>query len=249
MIRVSLSGRIGNALNQYVFARLLSHKNGMYLDTEFKYNHILDTTPHEKGNKYIEPKINIDNNKYSCREIYDMKLPDGLIHLSGYFLDPIIFNNNVDLIRNFFVIPNFDINFKDIVIHIRLGDYYKFGIIDPNWYLGILRNEEFDNLYILGSLDNETYLDNFRCFNPIIIPPEDARNDFLTMMKFNKVICSNSSFCWWAVFLGNAKIYYTISRWTSWNYNGEINSSFLKNATRIDGDLIKYNPITFYGDP
>jgi hypothetical protein len=40
-----------------------------------------------------------------------------------------------------------------------------------------------------------------------------AIEDFNFIRQFGTILCSNSSFCWWAAWLSNAKTVYTFQQW------------------------------------
>jgi hypothetical protein len=243
-IRINYKGNIGNSLFQYVYARLLAERNGLYLTSVFPYQKVIQTTPHRPGAVYTNPKIVFDepyiseNGNYPERndirkrfDFYhelDKKLAPGQYVLNGYFEYADLFNTHEELIRSYFYLDCFEKNEKDIVMNIRFGDFAKLGrMIDSNWYLQILENEKFEKLYIVGAKADEPYLKAFEKYKPIIIPSHSV-NDFHFIRKFNKIICSNSTFCWWAAFLSEANTIYISDKWISPLLTSCRNSTLIK---------------------
>lgn|GEM_PF-2463440 len=264
-IRVDYNGNVGNCLFQYTFARLLAEKNGLELTTPFHYQPLLKTTPHQKGEKRLTPGIILEEPSFSStiirpipasptpvvqREMLafyqslEQPLPPALYILKGYFECSDLYNKEREKIKSFFILDNEAINENDIVINIRLGDFAKGGfILDPQWYLNILEKESFDRLYIVGAHKNEPYLKAFSRYDPVIIPP-DPVTDFHTIRRFKKIICSNSTFCWWAAFLSEATTIYISDRWLS-PLLTSCNHSICIAAASLD----TYKPVTVYQNP
>lgn len=250
-IEIKYMASSGNIVFQYVYARLLAVKNKLYLKTKFPVRNLLKTTRHEPGRIIKSPTIMIcDRDGLGGGEFFYKELPPAHYALKGWFQDPDFYNPNKELIRSFFILDKVKKNTEDIIMAVRLGDYCNLGqLIHPKWYLNILKKESFRRLYIVGCRTDEPYLEHFRKYKPIVIEPRGFK-DFHTIRKFDKIICSNSSFIWWAAFLSDASRVYTFARWINTkNKSAPIlfKQSFLKNAIRVDGEFVKgYTPKTYY---
>jgi GR25 family glycosyltransferase involved in LPS biosynthesis len=104
-------------------------------------------------------------------------------------------------------------------MHVRVGDYKKHkggSVIHPEWYLSILKKQKFRKLFIVVREDDAKYLDwyisHFSAFRPTIVS-SDIKHDFNFIMQFDRIICSNSTFCWWAAFLSEARTIWTFEPW------------------------------------
>lgn len=94
-----------------------------------------------------------------------------------------------------------------MVVHIRTPQelYLPF-----EYYEKALSMAKYDKIYICTDDPNHEYLKNFKKYNPIIIRHKDPYSweatidDFAFIMSFNKIITSQSTFCWWAAFLSSA---------------------------------------------
>ncbi|WP_263079921.1 alpha-1,2-fucosyltransferase [Endozoicomonas sp. Mp262] len=97
--------------------------------------------------------------------------------------------------------------FPDSVIHLRRGDFNKNRVLDISYYkraIGVVG----DCKYLLISGENI-----YGCFVSkelgveIIENKESSfENDFCCMLNAKVLICSNSTFCFWAAQLGHAEI-------------------------------------------
>jgi len=258
-IRINYKGNVGNCLFQYVYTRILSERNGFHFLTPFPYQKILQTTAHKTGENHISPKIvfeepfinekdggpDLDDleKRYDFYRQFDKKLAPCQYILNGYFECSELFNPYETLIKSYFKIDDFKKNTNDIVMNIRLGDFADLGrIITSDWYINILENEKFDKLYIVGGKADEPYLKAFKKYNPIIVPSSPV-NDFHFIKNFDKIICSNSTFCWWAAFLSEANTIYVSDKWISPLL------TTCKNSINIKADYLKSYTTFFYYSP
>jgi hypothetical protein len=161
----------------------------------------------------------------------------------------------VDIIKNNILdLPSVSKNTKDVVIHLRLDGFNHEGhnshIIHPKWYISILDNLQFDTLYIVmdsksgkvwhkQSEHKKNYLSNFSNYNHQIVS-NSAIDDFEFIRSFDKIICSNSTFCWWACFLSQASEIYIPPYWES----RQSKLSTIQNSKIIYDDYEYINIIT-----
>lgn len=249
-IKIIYRGRIGNTIFQYVFARLLAEKNGFFLETGFPYQKILRTTEHKKGKFFSSPiKVIADLPPYNTEylqdykidQILNQKLDDCKYIIDGFFENSELYYEYEDLIKSFFVPVEFEKNMTDIALCLRLGDFSELKkILHPDYYLSVLEEEVFDKIYIIGSEEGEPYLDVFKKYNTIVIPT-NSEKDFPFIRQFNKIICSNSTYCWWAAFLSEAEHIYIADKWLSPLIRT------CKNAKIVQASILQsYNPKTWY---
>lgn len=234
-IRMKYYGQIGNCLFQYVYARMLAEQNSFHLQSSFPYQKFLSTTPHQPGDRYAQPRHLLQEPIFSdptskivsrptaqvaaemtaFYETLKKPLEKGHYTLCGYFESSELYNSRESLIKSYFNLPPLEKNTKDIVLNVRLGDFAKHGfVLDSGWYLDILERETFDRLYIVGLHPSEPYLKPFLKYDPIVVE-SDPINDFHFIRRFDKIICSNSTYCWWAAFLSDAKRIYASDKWLS----------------------------------
>ena len=234
MININYESNFGNCMFQYAFARLHAETNQLTLQGDFKYKNILDTTDHKIG----EREQNTSNTVLLHDMIYDthrqvhgsnyMNLtPEINYHINGYFQDADLFNNNRDLVRSFFKIPEVEtVNTEDTLVTIRLGDFVKTGhdseIIDHEWYISVLNqmpgkkviqvcdykgcNPAFTAQFINEDQERK-YIDKItaaidNCEVHYMDP--DTSKDFKKYFQYKNIICSNSTFAWWGCFLSDS---------------------------------------------
>jgi hypothetical protein len=237
MIVIQYLGKFGNNLFQYAFGRLLAISFNYSLGTDLIDNAVIVANGNVKGLSYYNyPTVISDINQSG--NFFPSQLEERLYILYGYFQNIDYYRNRRKLIQSFFNYKKPLMNKSDIVLHVRLGDYKNFGpkgiVIHPQYYLDILRKEEFDKIYIVTDDPNDTdYFRHFRYYNPTIIN-SSVKDDFYFIMSFDKVIMSNSTFSWWATFLGDASTIYTFKPWI--RHCPHVNRLWdIQNALTVDG--------------
>lgn len=93
--------------------------------------------------------------------------------------------------------------------------------------------------------------DFFKEYNSVVIEPGSFIDNLHFVRKFDRIICANSTFSWWAAFLSEASKIYTFARWTCKNNSRRLKvlcrPSYIKDAIRVDGEFYKeYKTKTFY---
>ena len=229
MVKVDLYGRAGNQMFQFSYARLVALKNHLNLVTEWPAGGLVEATTPAEGRGVIGV----------YRDIHDgEELPENIdypVYLHGYFQDVNVFNIYKKEIKSFWKPePIKAINHDDIVIHLRLTDYWSQrvnSVIRPDWYQMILSKERYNKLYIVVEphCTNEKYLSNFKHYSPTIVSGT-PKSDFNFLRSFDRIVCSNSTFAWWAAYLSEASKIYTFKRWMK-----GLNLAHMDGATVIDG--------------
>lgn len=238
MITVDYFGRSGNQLFQYVFARMLASQHCLKLKTPAPET-FLKIADWDNDWAEGEDIVNVgDNNCYDI--LYNDKTFMPHYHLHGYFQDVRIYNDRKDFIKKIFDLPPIKKNAKDIVIHLRLADYWwksVQSVISPTWYLSLLRREKWDKVYIVVEPHelNGEYLQHFIQIpkDKKVIVSGSVEEDFHFIRSFDRIICSNSTFCWWAAFLSEAGKIYTFKPWIK--LHRDMNLAAMDGATVVDG--------------
>jgi len=234
MIQTNYIGRVGNNMFQYVFNRMIAERCNLYFE---------ETTSHPYWKDCSSKNFPVDVIPYDNKG--RVKLSHGdVVRTGGYYQDPRIYDNNRDLIKSFF---KYDINKRkhdSVTAHIRLKDYYEFGkgvVIHPEWYVNIFKmlccDSDYVTLYIVSDDVNDSYMDNFKEFNPIFIS-NSPKEDFQFIMNSNIIVCGNSSFSWWASWFSEASMIYTFKPWIYRNENREYNLSQMHRAIQVDGAFL-----------
>jgi hypothetical protein len=215
MITVDYFGRSGNNWFQYVYARLLSMER----------KHTLGTEPPKTFLKFSEYDQSQNTNGMD-------------IHLHDYFQDAELYNNHRDSIKSMFILPTMVRNYDDVVVHLRLTDYWwhkNKWVISPLWYRGLIQREKYRFCYIVVEPHptNEVYFKYLEGLKGLrYVTGGTAESDFNLIRSFDRIICSNSTYCWWAAFLSEASKIYTFKPWVK---DKRVSLSNMAGATPVDG--------------
>jgi hypothetical protein len=218
-------GRSGNCLFQYCAARIIAENNGLYLDVQWPFNDLVEVIPRVGGKKV--------NDKTFITEIIDIRggtaegdLLQGdfkrrWVKMEGYFQNVHFYNNRRDEIRTWFNLPEIKRNTEDIVLHYRVGDYYwsrVASVIAPQWYDKCLHREGFYgnrrcNVYIVTEDPDDANVRHLINKTHGKVIHGTSAEDFHFIRSFDRIIMGNSSFSWWAAFLGTPRTVYTFRNW------------------------------------
>lgn len=241
-------GRTGNQLFQYAAARYVAMRNNLYLETEWPNPNFLKVVPwNNVGDTCKHPEVlltdltgagaqkNMLNGTFNqCRVILD-----------GYFQDVAYFNNNREQIREWFEPCQMPRNTEDWVLHYRTTDYWHpqvDSMIEPEWYYRILKS----NSYFDGKNGDRVLIVTDDVWDPCVgelqkmignkchISDGNPKQDFDTIRSSDRVICGNSSFSWWAAFLGKPKVCFTFKSWMRFS---PLNLANMAGATPVDGQF------------
>jgi hypothetical protein len=216
MIVRMVCGGTGNQLFQYAFGRALSLKRGLplqfYLERAtrdyelIRYNLNLDFVPRPSGPIYEEPGFAFDPGVFDA---------DPESYYRGYWQSPRYFKDYADIIRKevgFKEPPPWGDSFKfrnTVFIHIRRGDYLNSGTreyhgVDLNSYyetaINYIKERVEDPCFLVFSDD----LDWCRKNMPYqVLHCPTSRDELHLMSKCCHGIGANSSFSWWANYLGD----------------------------------------------
>lgn len=127
--------------------------------------------------------------------------------------------NNKENIRKWLYIENESFYDKpdpdDLVVNIRLGDYVNLGWdLDMSYYINIIKRETFKNTIIICDEPNHPNLNILKDMGCLIKDNSKYGDfkfiaDFVYVKNAKKCIIANSTFSWWASFLGSSeKIYF-----------------------------------------
>ena len=216
MVTFDSGGRFGNQLFQYTIARLLAEKIGFELGQQGEWNDTITATPPKPGKRYTNDTVTIVE-RFDTGNILERKYEKKHYHLRGYWQEAHYYLPNRDKILGFFNEKATAQTDKDnIVMHVRLDDYKEFGkggtVLNPRYYTDCLEYEIFDELFIITDAPNDDYFNAFEKYNPIFNYGTE-KQDFWFLTQFDRIICGNSCFSWWAAFLSNANKIYMPECW------------------------------------
>ena len=208
---MGISGRKINKVNFY-FLKIKRSLNQKLFKYGFRKNFL---------NIISEPQFtNLNLDKYKNKSVI----------FDGYWQSEKYFYENKNFIKKEFLksrknIKNMYKGYETVAVHIRLGDYLDFPksrkdhfVCDFKWYLKAINflNLKKKRLRFLFFTNDHKYLnENFVFPNnidyQISSEKKDAHVDLLEMSYCKHFIISNSSFSWWASYLGEDKESFVIA--------------------------------------
>jgi hypothetical protein len=204
-------GRFGNQLWQIASTIGIATKNNHeYAFPAWQYQSFFK-------NKLPELYVYNINNVYKEQQFHyeDINLGIGDWNLQGYFQSYKYFNHCEDLIKKHFFFPK--LSLKGVAIHVRRGDY-----LDRSGYHSVQGMEYYEEAFkhfgkekfTVFSDDIQWCKENFKGNRFDFF--EQNGNDFLDfsyMSGFDKFIIANSSYSWWAAYLGEGKEVIAPKKW------------------------------------
>lgn len=235
-VEVAYKGRFGNRAFQYACARLFARERGLQLVGEFPDQHILPVSETERGDVVETPRIPIGDDD----DIWSLPKLKAFYRFDGFFQKPHwYFMRRKELEEIFLPRRIGEVNRKDIIANIRLGDYRIHNIvIHPKWYVEILEKESFGRLTIVIDEPDREYLRHFDRWNPSVVTGNPA-SDWDLLRSYEKLIASNSTYCWWAMFFGAARSPYIFQRWIG---NPKAQLQEFPGAVQVPGDFLHEAP-------
>ena len=216
---VKVGGGLGNQLFQIAAAYSYCKKydKKLYID-------ISDWSA-SQGNNPINYKDSIFKNfeyhfystpettKIQEEDLAYIELPfyDGDISLYGYFQSEKYFNDHREEFINLLNLPivnNSFIKEKNVAFHIRRGDYINYShiynVCNTDYF-----NNQFNNFkdYQINVFTDSSNIvcEEFKNKKFNLIISNSELEDLTLMSLHTNIVCSNSSFSWWASLLGNKK--------------------------------------------
>lgn len=232
-VYVKYRGRCGNMLFKYASARLFAERHGTLLRSPLPdacavkccySERALDVPPDAV---VLTDKVDLERCAFSSGVNY---LLDGWFQRANYYMP---YRHRIN---SWFALDAVPRNDDDLVVHVRLGDYYTnwadgSRVIHPSWYAKILDQEKFRRLYVVTAEPTSPYLRVFNKYNPTV-PNLSEKGDFDFLRRFSRMVIGNSTFSWWAWFLGHGKTAYTFKPWVK---DPQVELTEFDGATAVDG--------------
>jgi len=242
---VKVCGGIGNQLFQLAAGYAYSEKynKNLYIDDlhwqasqgtspEIYRSSIFQNFTYWKGSS--DHVCDISEKRFN----YDpLPYVEGNVALHGYFQSLKYFEDYKDKFISKLVLPNVEFDVDDaIAFHIRRGDYLKYPDIHhvcTTEYFEVLFDKFQDRYRIHVFTDSPEYVsEEFRKYKFDIQKTESDLHDLSLMSKYAKMVCSNSSFSWWASLLGHPNKQIIVpERWFGLNFENHddiYRSDFIK---------------------
>jgi hypothetical protein len=244
---------------------------GRYLAETMNYKLSVDPLPFAKtreivsGQSFEEPVELFDNQVCDIEAVLANPKKRKIV-LNGYFQQSQYFVPHINKIREWFRLslpmPSelADVTSSDLLIYIRLGDYFfprinhTVASLTHQFYETVIEISSPRRVFIASDETNHPFLDKFNKYRAIVLKwreGDKAILDLLSARYFNKIAISCSTFAWWAMMLSDAsEIFFPIDEdglWSihsndlTWPKNGNPGSIDL----RIDAPRFAY----FYNCP
>jgi len=211
---------MGNRMFQYAFGKILSFKKQelLYCPPLYVFKNI------KEENINIPPGFNI---------LYTRQFGDHFIDINillntkksivvNSFLQKIeYYKDSIDILRECFKIDNnIKVDENELVIHIRDGDYRMGNVhIRDQTYINILEKISPSKISIVTDNINTDFIKYMTKNGAKLITLSNDTNvgegfnqhemyDFLYMLNSNQLLISQSTYSWWAAFLGFQKKIY-----------------------------------------
>lgn len=234
-VGVKYEGRFGNCMFEYAMARIFAEDRDLSMENYFDGEGIVKVVPWRGGRRFeVESEWTVRN----WAPGFPKFPPAGQerVLFWGFFQKGPWYHDRRDSIEKFFIpepVPADEINHRDILVNLRVAqDYHDIRwVIHPSWYLDILKTQKFERLHIVADAIDPAILSAFKAYDPIVTAP-GPKASWDMLRRFDRVILSNSSFAWWAMFFGHATKIWTFKRWIN---IPEVDLSSFPGAIPVDG--------------
>lgn len=249
-------GQYGNQLFPTVLACTAALKHGLRVD-HFENRLVKFHPPPRRDATY-------EKTAHTRDPLSDGHSGKNIVMQRGYYQSADLFNPYRGVIKTQILdLPRCARNTADVVLHLRLDGFNHKGhnshIIDPMWYVGILRTLSFERLYIVMATKSgrirksqgphkRRYLEAFDPFEPTVVS-NDEYTDFNFIRGFDTIISSNSTFSWWAAFCSDATRVFLPPIWESRTARlssiGDVGIAVHDNFGYVNIETMERVPITY----
>lgn len=226
-----------------------------YIPTGWRVAASGQTVTTRPGN-YLENTYNFYHRSEEIRELF--RYPSYGLHEYAFFQGPL---------DRLVSVPIASIEYDDLVISLRLGDFVHKPNADQRWrqcvysrFLGysyfqiVLNQLQFSRLFITSDEPFHPLTREFDDFDPIRVRNDNPLKTMALVRQFKRIAISESTFSWWAAYLSDAEeIYFPISTtglwgindaWdiasASWRPSNELNVRDRDLYMRVDEDRYRY---------
>ena len=221
MIEVKYLGTLGNNMFQYALGRILAEEMGYELSAEPIYgeNFLLregegfkNTIEKVEGKSYDSSiQVFTQHNLQDLSRILDDE-NERRIFLNGWFQRYEFIKPYKDRIKHWYEItdePPMKLNSNDLVLTIRRTwkNYPIENCLPFSFFENLLEKIEYDRVIICTDVFDDPFFNQFEKYSPIFAK-FPIFEQFNLIKSANKIVMTESTYCWWAGFLSEAKEIY-----------------------------------------
>lgn len=214
MITTTFKGGLGNQMFQYAIGRIIAEAKGHKLeinDPDNRKDILLKNFPSVSG---VEGSDTKENTLQVGYDLQYMDLPavlghSGHVFLHGYWQKHYYYTQHKEKIKTWFQYDDsqhWKPELTDLVLHVRLGDQLRptpIGLpASAETYVNLLKKIPHDRCILVSDEPENPFLDPVKAFPSVIVKHGSQMEDFSIIKHAKRVIISQSTFAWWASFLG-----------------------------------------------
>lgn len=225
MVKTELIGGIGNNMFQYAIAYIYAYKKNynllatdLYKLQQYFPNVITVTDKITNPNNILELGYNSIEKTIQYIDTNLIEQHTGGLHFNGFFQKIKYYKDHIKILKKVFEYNDSyhkKPNNNDLVIHIRFGDYIQMNwFLHPEIFIKIIKKFKikYDKCIIVTDEPNNPLLTLFIGLENVSIVNQTLLEDFTMLRCAKQIIISQSTFSWWATFLGNPeKVYVPLS--------------------------------------
>jgi hypothetical protein len=228
--------KTGNRLCQLAFGKILADKKNIPLYSS-PIPGFINTYNYNTFTPQSTPTINTLQFGAHIVDYNFLLNTEQPICVNSYLQKISYYQDHLDVLKSFYYIENnIEIDKDELVIHIRDTDYRGGNVhIRENIYLNILNDINPTKISIVTDNIKSPTVEMLCNHGAKIVTQSNTTNagnglnsyelyDFLYMLKANLLLISQSTFSWWASFLGNQEkvfVPYDLSNQSMWKLNPE----------------------------
>lgn len=208
MVEVIYDGNLGNKLFQYCFGRILAEKLGYKL-----FAKPIEGFPgtYKEVNGQVHPAglaLTLRGQKPDLTFVNDTTVKYHIL-LTGYFQRYEYYEHYAQGIKTWLAIEDnisSDVGVNDVVLGIRRGnDYIPRHGLPISYYEDALSSMQYDRVFICTNEPSDPFVRHLQKKYSAKVRSPRALDNLIFIKKFKKIVISNSTFLWWAVFLSDAQ--------------------------------------------
>jgi len=218
-VEVEYTDRMGNNMFQYSTGRILAEGLGFELICR-PIQGFEATNESVHGKRYEHPIEVVDgyNSRldYNYLQEYLENNSSRKIIVKGHLQKYQYFKHHKKELRRWFRQPDYYpfISKDDLVIHIRLGDYFEHNVdssthcLSKEYYQKVIDLANPNNVFVVTEEPYHEFIVEFSKKTGCQVISQNSIKDFAFISSFNKICISKSTFSWWAAFLSDAEEIY-----------------------------------------